>query len=333
MRVRWRWVLVGLVAAAGIGGYAVSQRPLPVETVKVRRGEAVEVFYATGFVETEEPVEVASRITAPIVSVNVAEGARVVRRQVLATLDAGEQRQALTQLAAQTRNAQAAANRTLAVFKTGFATAAARDRDVAALASARAAEAAARERLGQYTLRAGISGVVLRRDAEPGDLATPSKTLFVLGDPAQLKVTATVDERDIPRVVTGQPALMSSDAFPGRIFKGSVRELTPGGDPTQRAFRVRIRPEGDFRPPVGLTLEINIETGRKANALLAPAAAIKDGHVLLVENGRVKRTAVTTGVTGGEATEIVHGLADGACLIAKPDDKLADGRRVRASDC
>lgn len=333
MRVRWRWVLVGLIAIAAAGGYAVSQRPVAVDAAKVRRGEAVEVVYATGFVETEEPAEVASRITAPIVGVAVDEGARVMRGQLLATLDAGEQRQALAQLAAQTRNAQAAANRTLAVFRQGFATAAARDNAVAALASARAAEAAARERLGQYELRAGVAGVVLRRDAEPGDLATPQKTLFVIGDPARLKVTATVDERDIPRVRTGQTVLMSSDAFPGRVFRGTVRELTPGGDPTQRAFRVRIRPEGDFRPPVGLTLEINIETGRKANALLIPAAAIKDGKAIAVEEGRARRVSVTTGIAGGEAIEIVRGLGDGACVVAKADDKLADGRRVRADGC
>src|SRR3546814_8449252 len=85
-----------------------------------------------------------------------------------------------------------------------------------------------------------IDGLVVKRDVEPGDLAAPSRVLMLLGDPAEMRVTAIVDERDVPRIAVGQSALLSSDAWPGRGIRGHVRELTPAGDPDQRAFRVRL---------------------------------------------------------------------------------------------
>src|SRR3546814_3027363 len=57
-----------------------------------------------------------------------------------------------------------------------------------------------------------IDGLVVKRDVEPGDLAAPSRVLMLLGDPAEMRVTAIVDERDVPRIAVGQSALLSSDA-------------------------------------------------------------------------------------------------------------------------
>lgn len=333
MKFRLVWLLPLVLVAALAAGWRWMQQPLELSGTKARVGEAVEVVYATGFVEPRQPVEVASRVTAPIVEVLVEEGQRVVRGQPLARLDADEQRQAIAQLAAQTANAAAEERRTLPLVERGFATGAARDRVVTAARAARAAEAAARARLDQYVLRAGISGVVLRRDAYPGDLAAPNKTLFVLGDPALLRVTATVDERDIPRVRAGQRALMSSDAYPGRVFQGTVRDITPGGDPNQRAFRVRIFPDRPGELPVGLTLEVNIVNRTKPRALLVPSDAVSDGALWTVADGKAVRRKVRTGIEGGEWIELVGGLQAGACVLADPPEDLAEGRRVEAKRC
>lgn len=333
MKVRLAYLLMPAALAAGIGGWAWYRQPVEAEGVRAAFGPAMEVVYATGFVEPRQPVEVSSRVTAPIVEVLVQEGQRVSRGQPLARLEDSEQRQAILQLAAQTANAEAEEQRAIALSRRGFLAAAARDRAVAAARAARAAEAAARARLDQYVLRAGIAGVVLRKDADPGDLATPSRNLFILGDPSLVRVTATVDERDIPRVMVGQRALMSSDAYPGRVYGGAVHDVTPGGDPTQRAFRVRIWPDEPGALPMGLTLEVNIVTISRQRALLVPANAIVDGHVWTAREGRARRVAVRTGIAGTERTEIVAGLAAGTCVLADPPEGLDEGDRLEVSGC
>src|SRR3546814_5976395 len=78
---------------------------------------------------------------------------------------------------------------------------------------------------------------------------------MLLGDPAEMRVTAIVDERDVPRIAVGQSALLSSDAWPGRGIRGHVRELTPAGDPDQRAFRVRLGLDESEPLPIGMRSE------------------------------------------------------------------------------
>jgi RND family efflux transporter MFP subunit len=325
------WLLpLALLAAAALW-WLLDGRAREVMLAPVRVGDAVELVYATGFVEAEHPVAVAARLTAPVRQVLVDEGDPVRRGQPLILLDDGEQRHALQQARAQARVAAQDERRALALFAKGWITRAARDSAVAAADSARAAEQSAAARLDQMAVRSGMDGIVLRRDVEPGDLAVPSRTLMTLGDPARIRITATVDERDVPRIHPGQPALMSSDAWPGRVLRGHVREVTPGGDPEQRAFRARIVTNDAMALPLGLTLEVNIMTRHAARTLLVPAGAIENGHVWVVQDGRAHAKAVRTGITGSDAVQIVSGLLQGEKVVARPEGKLTENMRVRAA--
>jgi RND family efflux transporter MFP subunit len=330
--VRWL-IILAVMAALGAGAWWFVTGPVSVTGIRVTRGSVADVVYATGFVEPRRPVEVSSRVTAPVISVLADEGTHVARGQALANLDAEDQRETIAQLTANRVNAEQDERRALALFQQGWSTNEARDKAVASANAARALEAAGRARLNQYTIRSGISGIVLRRDVEPGDLATASKILFEIGDPHDLRVTATVDERDIPLVRTGTVAMMSTEAYPGRILRGTVYEITPGGDPDQRAFRVRIRPDNTSRLPVGLTLEVNIIVSQRQHAMLVPANSIHDDAVWIVEGGRARRAQVEIGIRGTDRTEITRGLSDRACVITDPAPNLKDGERVSAKGC
>lgn len=328
------WRLFVILPLLGLSVWLVQGwRGIDVAAITVARGNGggvVEVVYATGFVEPVEPVSVSSRLTAPVARVLVEEGQAVRRGEPLVVLDDAEQQGLLTQAAAQSRAAGLEEQRTTTLFRQGWVTAAARDNASANGAAARAAVDAARARLEQTTVRAGIAGVVLKRDVYPGDLATPGKELLQLGDPARLRVTATVDERDIPRVAVGQPAVMSSDAMPGRVIHGHVTEITPAGDPNQRAFRVRILPDDRKPLPLGLTLEVNIVVRKDGSGITVPNAALVDGHAIwVVIDGHARRRPVTIGARAGQRTEIRTGLVPGDIVIAAADPQIHEGGRVR----
>lgn len=333
----WR-AIRGIAIALFIGtlavlGWSYATRPLSVVAAHPTYGPVADVVYATGFVEPRRPVDVSSRVTAPVTAVLADEGDRVAGGEALATLDAEDQRHTITQLAATRLKTEQDERRALLLFRQGWMAKAGRDEAVAAASAARAAEASAKAKLDQYTIRSGISGVVLRRDAEPGDLATASKILFQIGDPRLLRVTATVDERDIPLVRDGLRALMSTEAFPGQVFKGTIYEITPGGDPDQRAFRVRIRPDPGTSLPVGLTLEVNIIAGERKVALLVPPSSIRDGVIWTIENGRLHRVPVDVGIRGTDRTEIRAGVSKSSCIVTDPPQKLKDGAKVAAKGC
>lgn len=333
--VKARYVIgLGLVLAAGAGAWAWHDRPVVVQVAQAQLGAASQQVYATGYVEAQQPVSVSSRITAPVAKVLVEEGAAVRRGQALVLLADDEQHGLLDQARAQQRSAEVIERRNLALFRDGWVTAAARDNATTAADAARAASATARARLDQLVVRANSDGIVTKRDVYPGDMATPTKVLFQLGDPARIRITATVDERDITRVAVGQKALMSSDALPGRAIPAHVSEVTPGGDPTVRAFRVRLLPDGATPLPMGLTLEVNIITSERKAAVLVPVSSLAgDGrHVWVVAQGRAASRAITKGADGASKVEITSGLRSGETVILNPPADLAEGQRLRAAN-
>lgn len=326
-----RWIGIPLLLALAIGGWLVwHERPLAVTITTPHVGGATALVYATGFVEADHPVSVSSRLTAPIVRVLVDEGDHVVRGQPLALLEADQQRALLDQASANASKTASDEQRSLALFAQGWSTRANRDASVSAAEAARAGERSARAALNQLVVRAGVTGVVIKRDAEPGSLAVPGVTLFQLGDPNHMRVTATVDERDVPRLRVGQPALMTNEAWPGRVIHGHVREVTPNGDPTQRAFRVRLTADDARDLPFGLTLEVNIVTAHDDAALLVPADAVDGGRVWLMRDGRAHRQAIVTGIIGARDAQVVRGLNKTDQVITDAPPDLHEGDRVRA---
>lgn len=328
MRFSRSWLLV-LGPVVAVAGYLIwRDRPISVEVVPARLGPAVEMVYASGFVEVEQPVGVSSRVTAPVTRVLVREGDRVRRGQPLIVLDDAEQRGAIAQANAELTRASLDEARKRTLFNEGWLARAGLEQAVASANVARAVASGARARADQYVVHSGIDGVVLKRDVEPGDLSSPAKTLLLVGDPQRLRVTATVDERDVPRLQVGQAALMSSDAWPGRVIRGHLREITPGGDPAQRAFRARIALDEAASLPLGLTLEVNIVTSRIEKAVLVPADVVSSGSLWVVSDGHAQRRPIKRGVAGVDLSQIVSGVKAGEQIITKPPASLRDGQRV-----
>lgn len=326
-----------LLIACAIGSIAILvgigiwwTYPRRVSVVQPHRGDAVELVYATGFVEPMQPVAVAARLTAPVIAIRVNEGDTVRKGQALLTLDDTDLRGAYAQAHALSVGATLAEKRAVTLFSQGWTTRADRDVAVANAEAARAAERMAAAKLGQNIVRAGIDGIVIKRDIEPGELAVPTRTLMLLGDPRRSRVTATVDERDIPRIRVGQRALISSDAWPGRVIRAHVAELTPTGDPEQRAFRARLLVDDGAQLPLGMSLEVNIITREVKDALLVPTSALVDSMIWTVVDGRAHRQHVFKGIEGEKSSE-VRGLATNAAVIDTPDSALREGERVTAA--
>ena len=324
-------VIAMIALVAGVVVWRWQSAPTSVTLIRPHYGPAAELVYGTGFVEAQQPVSVQARITAPVDKVLVEEGQRVTRGQPLILLADDEQRALSAQAAAQRRAAEQTESRTVTLFRQGWVTKAARDQAVANADVARAAEATAGARQDQLVVRAEIDGVVTKRDIEPGELASPTRVLAQLGDPARVRITATIDERDIARVTVGQAALMSSDAWPGKAIPARVAEVTPGGDPSQRAFRVRLLPTTAVSLPLGLSLEINIITRRKDRALLVPASAVVGGKVWVVREGKAHAVEVRTGVVGSEQVEVLSGITAQDTLIDKPPEGLKEGQHVKGA--
>jgi membrane fusion protein (multidrug efflux system) len=154
-----------------------------------------------------------------------------------------------------------------------------------------------------------------------------------VGVPKPLEVVAEVNEEDIPRVIVDQQVLLRTDAFPNQRLEGKVREITPMGDPLAKTYRIRIDLPDDTPLKPGMSVEANVITHEKPNALLVPADGVQGSAVFVVNGDRVHKRDIKAGIRGTRSVEILDGLKETDHVVAPiPPAGLKDGQRVRASE-
>lgn len=331
MAVRPIWIGAGVVAA-GVAVFAVWQAvKLPsVAAVHPTRGPAVEAVYATGTVEPTIMTPIAPRIGARIAHIAAHEGDEVTAGQVLAGLENKDVVGNLDQLIAQEQFARQDYVRNARLVKNGIIARATYDKSKSAYDAAHAAVQAAKAQAGYLELTSPGDCRVIKRDGEVGEFIPVNQPVYWLSCNANLRISSQVDEEDISLVRKGQNVLIRADAFPGRIFYGTVLEITPKGDPVARSYRVRVSvPEGSPLR-IGMTAETNIVVHENKNALLVPASAFANGKVWVIRNGKLAQIDVTAGAKGAAEVEIRKGLTENDIVATDPSDSFKEGERVNA---
>jgi HlyD family secretion protein len=208
----------------------------------------------------------------------------------------------------------------------------------AQLAVASSASAGAATRLNQTTIRAPQNATVLARHVEPGQIVQPGKPLFTLALDGPRRLKSLVDERYLDQLRLGQPAWVVADAFPEQKFSATVLSIAPLIDSHRGAVEVVFDLAAAQAPDFlreDMTLSIEVETARKATALLLPIDAIridqitKAAHVLVDSNGHAERRPVRIGLRSLEYAEVLEGLREGEAVLL--GSTVSDGQRIRST--
>ena len=316
-----------LLALAGI--WWLFGRGPQVASVAAKRGTAVEIVYATGGVEPVRWAKVASVIRDRIVEICDCEGKTVVKGDVLVRLDDREVQAQLQDLKAREDFLKREMSRVSELITRGAATTQAHERAGMDLQTVQGLISVQTEKIADYTIVAPLEGVVLRRDGEIGEIAEVGQILFRVGVPKPLQVVAEVNEEDIPRVALEQTVLFRTDAFPDRRLEGRVREITPMGDVAAKTYRIKVALPDDTPLKPGMSVEANIVTREKPNALLIPADAVQGNVIFVLDGGSARQREVTIGIRGTRSVEVLSGLADGERVASPAATDLKDGARVR----
>ncbi|WP_235019430.1 efflux RND transporter periplasmic adaptor subunit [Tabrizicola flagellatus] len=377
-RRRWPWVILVGALLAGVGAWAwlsgsQTSRSIRYTTAEVTRGEVIVTVTATGSVQPTTQVDVSSELSGALAEVAVDFNDRVEVGQVLARLDdtnlkeavqtAKAQLQAaeanLKQAEASAREAEANHESQLELDRRGqstrlklIASEVARDRARAAVDAANADVALARARvseaendLGKSIIRSPITGVVLNRAAEPGQIVAASlnaPVLFTLAeDLARMELRVDVDEADIGRVAVGNTANFTVDAFPDRSFPATITTIryapeTTDGVVTYKAILSVDNRDGLLRP--GMTATATIAVTVEKDVLRVPNAALRyeppraaedsggasgRGLVGMIMPGRSSTPSLTRGSSGGRSVWL---LRDGVPVEVPVEPGVTDGR-------
>lgn len=140
----------------------------------------------------------------------------------------------------------------------------------------------ARVDLERTQIRSPVDGIVIKRSVEVGQTVAASlqaPELFVIArNLSDMQVEAAIDEADISRVRDGQKATFTIDAFPGRSFDGSVRQVRKAAVSAQNVVSytvvVGFANPGSLMLP-GMTANVRIITDTRDNVLKVPNAALR----------------------------------------------------------
>jgi len=379
---RWiGWVVLAVLviaAGAGVWWWLSRERPIEVEiaTVSSRQaGSQAAVLNATGYVTARRRATVSSKITGKVVQVNIEEGMSVREGQVLARLDDETQRASVALAEAQAEAARRNVNesevrlnearvnlaRLMKLVGVGYSTAAEVDAARAAADSLEARIQAAREQvrvaerqvalertnLDSTIIRAPFAGVVISKDAQPGEMVSPVSAgggftrtgIGTIVDMRSLEIEVDVNESYINRVKPEQAVTAVLDAYPDFQIPARVITTIPSADRQKATVLVRIGfMELDPRilPDMGIKVTFLRDSEDAAPAArpvtLVPKGAIKtDGkqsYVFVVVNDRVDRRAITTGGADGDRVEVIGGLNAGERVVVSPPAELSAGALV-----
>jgi RND family efflux transporter MFP subunit len=374
-RRRRAWLLlavVGLVAAVVLWRMAAS--PVPVRTVLVEAPGAADgaVLNASGYVVARRLATVSSKVTGRITEVLFEEGAAVAAGEVLARLDDATTqadhevavrsleaaRRGLKEIEVRLADARKTLERNRSLVERALVSRSVLDASEAEVAALQARLAAAsaeagvaearvavtRQGLDDLLIRAPFAGVVISKDAQPGETVSPISAgggftrtgIATIVDMDSREIEVDVNEAYINRVRDGQRVEAVLDAYPDWKMPGHVISIVPTADRQKATVRVRIAFEQlDPRilPDMGIKVRFLEENAVAASAApRLPSGAIVRGEggasVWVVRDGEVERRAVTLGDEHDGQVAVSEGLQGGEAVVVDPPQRLRDGAAV-----
>jgi membrane fusion protein (multidrug efflux system) len=338
----------GLLGGAGaVGGWYLFAEPVssaretqgprtravPVETAVAEAGRAATLVRATGTLLASDAVVVQPEISGRVTAVLFEQGQAVRADEPLIRLDPATLEAELAKAEAALTLARENFNRSESLSRRGATAAQALDEARAALRTAEAEVALARQRLDDTDIRAPFDGVVGLKQLSVGRYVEPGDELVALERIDPLYLDFRLSERWLTKLVPGDIVAVTLDALPGHSFTGTIAALDPKVDVNGRAVQLRAtvpNPDRSLRP--GLFARIAVELDARPDAVLVPEAAVvlqEAGPIVYrVVDGKAALTPVATGVRRDGRVEITRGLATGDRVVVNGHVRLRDQVQV-----
>ena len=292
---------VAAALTAAFGGCSIGEADEAVQTLQIEtvsRQTIVSSVEATGTIEPIRIIEVKSQAGGEVLQLPVELGDNITRGTLLVRIDprdvnnAFEQAQAdLDVGVARFAVAERQLGRMQELHNSDIVTAEELESAILEHANANAALVRAKtnlelaeDKLNDVTLRAPITGTIVERMVEEGQVVTGTRdltggtVLMRMADLNEVQVRTLVDETDIGRLEPGLPAEITVEAYPDRTFHGTVLKIEPQAvveqNVTMFAVLTRISNEQDLLRP-GMNSDVEVVIGQRQDVLALPNSGVK----------------------------------------------------------
>jgi len=310
-----------------------------VSTMKVAFEEWQPSLSAVGTLRAVRGVDVAPEVAGLVSDIMIKSGAEVKAGDILLTMRADDIAAQLQSLQASARLAELNFKRSAEQLAAKAISQAQHDVDDANLKGARAAVAQQQAQLAKKTLRAPFDGRLGITKVNAGQVLNPGEVVVTLQQLDPIYINFTAPQRSLGQLKTGQIVNVTIDAFPGKVFKGTISTINPKIDVATRNVQIEavLRNTGGALRP-GMFGNVSVDTGAKQRYLTLPQTAVtynpygetlfvvkpgepKDGKPVL----NAQQVFVTSGPTRGDQIAIIKGLTEGTEVVTSGQLKLKNG--------
>lgn len=311
---------------------APTRAPVPAgELGEVRLVRRPRVETAIGTVRAVHEAAVAAKILARVVDVKVKAGQTVQQGELLVQLDDADLQARWQQMQAAQTSAEATAERAVVdherarkLVEKNVISRAEFDQAVASLKVAQAEVQRSRQAVEEAkvllafaSIRSPLTGVVVEKNVEPGDTATPGQVLVTLFEPERMQMVTTVRESLALRLKVGDQVPARLDAL-GHECLATVSEIVPRAESSSRSFTVKVTgpcPPGAYS---GMFGRISIPLDDEEVLTVPAAAVVRVGQLEMVDvvrDEQATRRAVRIGRPLDKAFEVLAGLRAGDRVV------------------
>ncbi len=171
------------------------------------------------------------------------------------------------------------------------------------------------------TIESPTSGYITEFNALPNQSVQADTKLYTIADLSTVWVHANVFQSDVGALRPGTPAAVTTDAYPGRTFKGRVEQVLPQVDPMTRTARVRFlfgNPNVVLKPGMYVSVSLAVPLGRR---LVMPASGVLRSGTRQIAfldrgNGYLEPREVEVGEKVGDDVVILKGLGEGERIVS-----------------
>jgi HlyD family secretion protein len=203
--------------------------------------------------------------------------------------------------------------------------------------------------LDSTVIRAPITGTILERAVEKGELVT---TMFVgergakgyvvsMADLNDLQVELDISQDDFAKLSMRQKVIVTTDAFPDRKYEGEIAEMSPEANRQKATVQVKVqvlKPDSFLRPEMNARAAFLAREAPKGEAtasspqIVIPSSAIRDNggnkSIFIVFEGKATERLVKIGNPTSKGVEVADGLIGGEEIVLNPPSSLKNGDRV-----
>ncbi|NMM65775.1 efflux RND transporter periplasmic adaptor subunit [Clostridium sp. P21] len=203
----------------------------------------------------------------------------------------------------------------------------------AAVTQAQAGVSTAQIQINNATVTAPISGVVSVKNVEVGQIAGGQSGSVTIIDSSSLNAEINVPDKIVEKIQVGQSVPVIITALDDKKLTGTIDNISPNTNSKDNSYTVKVKIDnasGELK--AGMFTKVSLQAENKSNVLIVPNQAVKVengvNYIYEVKNGKIKKTAVTTGISNDKSIEVLGNVKSDDDIITEGQSLLSDGEKV-----